>query len=73
MKKQHWVLVPLLEELLSGILKEEHVPIVKWVSELEGVDSISASLLDFCVDLGRGKSVLIKLVIELYISYKLHA
>ena len=46
---------------------------MKGVSKLEGVDSISASLLDFCVDLGWGKSVLIKLVIELYVSYKLHA
>ena len=63
-KKEDWVLVSELDELLSGVLKEEHVSIMKWVSHLEGIDGISALLLDLLLDLLWGKSPLVISIVE---------
>lgn len=38
--------------------------IMEWVSDLEGIDSISISLLNLVVDLFGGLSVFVKAVIE---------
>ena len=59
MKEEDWVLVSHLDKLLSGILQQEAMAVMKWVSHLESVDGISTSLLSNIVDLLWGKSVLI--------------
>jgi hypothetical protein len=56
-EKEDWVLVSLLHQLLSGVLKEKDVSVVKWVSNLESIDGISASLKSLSIDLSWGHSV----------------
>lgn len=67
------VLVAQLEELLSGVLEEEHVSVVEGISHLESVEGVASSLLGDVVDLSRGHSVLIVSIIELNLSGEGHA
>ena len=67
------VLVAQLEELLSGVLEEEHVSVVEGISDLESVEGVASSLLGDVVDLSRGHSVLIVSIIELNLSGEGHA
>ena len=46
MEEEDWVLVAELEELLSGVLKEEDVAIMEGVSDLECVASIGILSFD---------------------------
>jgi hypothetical protein len=69
-QQENGVLVSSLQELFSGISEEENVAIVKRVSDLEGIDGISASLLDFLVNLLWGHSVVVKAVVELDLGHK---
>lgn len=50
--------------MFSGILQKHDVSIVKRVSNLEGIDSISILGLDSLVDLSGSKSVVIESIIE---------
>lgn len=63
-KKEDWVLESLLEELFAGVLKQEDVSIMKWVSDLECVDGVSVLLLDHFRDLGGSLSVGVDAVVE---------
>ena len=63
-KEKDWVLVSLLDKLLSGILEEENVTIVEWVTDLEGVDGIGTLGLGSLLDLLGGKSPLVEVVVE---------
>ena len=58
------VLVALLDELLTGVLEEEHVSVVERVSHLESVNGISASVDDLSLDLSGEHSVLVVAVVE---------
>lgn len=62
-KEEDWVLVSELDELLSGVLKEEDVSIVEWVSNLEGVDGVGSLLLSGLLDLLGGESVAVKAIV----------
>lgn len=64
MKKENGVLVAKFQKLFSGVFKEEDVTVVKRVSDLEGINSISILLLDLFINLGRGHSVMVKAIIE---------
>ena len=48
-QQEDWVLVTELQELFSGVLEEENVTVVEWISDLEGVDGISISFSDLLV------------------------
>jgi hypothetical protein len=50
-KKKDWVLISELEELISGILEEEYMTIVEWVSKLECINCISISFKNVVVNL----------------------
>ena len=63
-QKQDWVPVSLLDELFTGVFKEEHVAIVKWVPDLESVDNIGILLGDGSLDLLGRQSVLVITVVE---------
>ena len=63
-EEKDWVLVSLLDELFTGILKEEDVTIVERVSDLESVDGISSLGLNLFVDLLGGHSVVVHSVVE---------
>jgi hypothetical protein len=71
-EEKNWVLISLLQELFSGILKEENVTVMEWVSQLEGVNGISVSLLNHLVDLFWGHSVLVEFVVEFNLSNESH-
>ena len=64
-EEEDWVLVSELDELLSGVLEEEHVSVVEWVSHLEGVAGIGVLGLDEGLDLSWGLSVRIDSVVKL--------
>ena len=64
MEEEDWVLVSLLDELLSGVLQQEAMTIMEWVSNLEGVDGISSSLFSNIVDLLWGESVLVHTIVK---------
>jgi hypothetical protein len=64
-EKENWVLETLLDELLSGIFKKQAMAIMKRVSNLECVDSISSSLISNFLDLSWQKSVLVQVIIIL--------
>ena len=64
MEKQDGIAVALSDELLAGVLQEEDVSIVEWVSDLEGVDDVGVLLNNFSLDLSRSQSVLVIAVVE---------
>ena len=64
MEEKDWVLMALCKKLFSGVLEEENVSIVKWISHLEGIDNISILCFHLVMNLLRVKSILIKIVIE---------
>lgn len=72
-KEEDWVLETLLEELLSGVLEEENVTVVEWVSNLESVHGIGLLLLDLFANLGWGQSILVHAIVELDVLQKSHA
>jgi len=72
MKQEKGILKALGQELLTSIFKHENMTVVEWVSNLEGVDSISISLSDRLVDFHWSHSVLIHTIIEFNISQKVH-
>jgi hypothetical protein len=72
MEEKDGVLVTELQQLFSGILKEDNVTVVEGVSELESIDCISTSGHDLVVDLSGGLSVLVKVIVELDILHKSH-
>ena len=72
MQQEEWVLVTSSNELLSGVLKQEAMAIVEWVSDLESVNCISSSFGRDLVDLGWGHSVLIHAVVEFEFGGELH-
>ena len=63
-QQENWVLVSEFQELLSGVLEEENVTVVEWVSNLESVNGISISFLDLLVDFHGSISVLVHSVVE---------
>lgn len=72
-EQEDWVLVSLLQQLLPGVLQQEHVPVVQWVSHLESVHSISILGLDLVVDLLWGESVLVEAVLEVDLGHAAQA
>ena len=72
-EEEDGVLKALLQELFSGVLEEENVTVVERVSNLEGVESITSSLLGDIVDLAWGHSVLVEAIVELNLSGESHA
>ena len=72
MEEKDWVLVSHLDKLLSSVLQQEAMSVMEWVSNLEGVNSISSSLLSNIVDLLWGKSVLIQAISKLDVLGKSH-
>jgi hypothetical protein len=63
-EEEDGVLVALLEELLTGVLEEEHVAVVEGVAHLEGVHGIGTTGLDLVGDLGGSVAVHVHAVIE---------
>lgn len=72
MKEQDWILEAFGEELLACIIEHENVTVVKWVSNLESIDSVSTSIDDGLVHLCGRHSVLIHAIIELDILQEMH-
>lgn len=64
-EKEDGVLVSSLDELFSGVLKEEAVTVVEGVSNLEGIDSISSELDGLVLDLSGGESEVVHSIVEL--------
>ena len=64
-EQEDWVLVAELQELFPSVFQEKDVTIVKWVSDLEGVDGISILGLDLVMDLLWSHSVDVKSIVEL--------
>lgn len=71
-QKKDWVLESSLDQLFSSVFKKENVSIMEWVSNLEGIDGISVSLLGFSIDFSWGKSILVNSIIEFNSLYKSH-
>lgn len=71
-EEQDWFLVAELEELVPGVVEEEHVAIVEGVPQLEGVDGVCILCLDLLVDLLGGLSVLVESVVELDLLNETH-
>ena len=71
-EEQDWVLVAELEELLAGVVQEEDVTVVEWVSYLEGIDGVSILCCDLSLDLGWEQSVFVQTIIECYSFGKTH-
>jgi len=69
-EEEDGVLVSLLQQLLSGVLQDEYLPVVERVPPLEGIDAVSLSLLHHVVDLSGGESVLVKVIIECNLGYE---
>jgi hypothetical protein len=63
-EQENGVLVASSQQLFSGVVEEENVSVVEWVSDLESVDSISLSLLNLVVDFLGCESVVVKAVVE---------
>jgi len=66
------VLVSLLDELLTCVLKEEDVTVVERVSDLESVDGISSLGNNLFVDLLRSHSVVVHAVVEINLLDEVH-
>jgi len=64
-EEEDGVLVASLDELLTGILEEEHVTVMEGVADLEAEDSISTTLLHLGVDLAGEHSVLVEAIVKL--------
>jgi len=64
-QEENRVLVTFLEQLLSGVVQQENVTIVKGVSDLESIDDIGVLGFHLVVDFSGGESVLVKAVVEL--------
>jgi len=64
-EEEDGVLVALLDELLTGVLKKEAMSVMEGVADLEGEDGIGASLDHLVVDLLGSHSVAIKSVAPL--------
>jgi hypothetical protein len=58
------VLVALFQQLLSGVFQKQNVTIVKGISNLESIYSISIFGFDLSADLLRSESVLVEAIIE---------
>jgi len=71
-QKEKRVLVASLDQLLSGVLQQETMSVVKRISNLECVNCISSSFRSDLVNLGWGHSVLIHSVIEFDIAGESH-
>ena len=72
-KEKDWVFVSLLEELFTGIFEKEHVSVVEWVTNLEGVDGISTAGLDLFADFMGSESVFVHTVVEFDSLDEVHA
>jgi len=62
-KKEERVLEPLFDQLLPGVFKQQAVTVMKWVSDLESVNGIGASLFGDLFNLSRQKSVFVQAII----------
>jgi len=69
-EEEDGVLISLLQQLLSGVLQEEHLPVVERVPHLESIDAVSLTLLHNVVNFSGGKSVLVKAIIENNLGYE---
>lgn len=63
-KEENWIFESDLEELLSCVIQEKDVTVVKRVSHLESINCISTFSFNLGSYLLRGNSVLIKSIIE---------
>ena len=63
-EQQNRVLVTQLKKLFTSIFKEQHVAIMKRISDLEGINSVSALRLDLSLNLRRGESKVVDTVAE---------
>ena len=63
-KKEDWILISKLKELLTSVLQEEDVSIVKGVSDLESIDGISILRFDHLLNLSRGLSIIVEAIVE---------
>lgn len=64
-EEKDWVLVASLDKLLTGILEEENVTIMKGVADLESVNGIGTTSLHLLVDLTGEHSVFVKTIVVL--------
>lgn len=63
-QQENGILVTLSDKLLTSVLKQENMPIVKRVTNLESVNSISAALFSLSFDLRGSQTPLIKTIVE---------
>lgn len=73
MKQKDWVFVTLLDQLLTGVLEEKNVSIMEGITNLEGVDGISATIFNKLFDFSRSVSVLVHAVVESDTFGEVHA
>ncbi len=73
MEEQNWVFETQLDELLTGVLEQEDVSIVKRISHLEGVNCVSALGLNPGLDLSRGESEVVDTIVEVKSLEETHA
>ena len=66
MEKKDRVFVSKLEELFSGILQKQNVSIVKRISNLKCIHSISTFCINLSRDFSRGKSKVINAIVKLH-------
>ena len=64
-QQQDGVLVALLDKLFSGVLKQQHVPVVQGVAHLEPVHGIGTTGRDLLDNFARQESVLVQAIVEL--------
>lgn len=72
MQKEKRILVASFDKLLSGVLKQKTMSIVKRVSNLESVNCISSSFLSDLINLCWSHSILIHSVIEFEFAGESH-
>jgi len=73
MEQKDWVLVTLLDKLLTGVLEKENVTIMKGVAYLEGVDCISTASFNEVTDFRWSVPVLVHAIAESDTFGEVHA
>ena len=64
MEQQDWISVAKCEKFFAGVVEEKHVAIVEWVSDLEGINSISVFKFNLLLNLRWSQSVFVQTIVE---------
>ena len=64
MEQQDWISVAKCEKFFAGVVEEKHMAIVEWVSDLEGINSISVFKFNLLLNLRWSQSVFVQTIVE---------